>query len=166
MDLSTLLLKIGISQQLTQDVSLVLIVLLASFLLGMLVERHRIMAVLIGTYVSFALISVIPETIWPDYKYKFFAFLAILAILALANKRFLDVYFSGTGSSFFGKIFFISFLEIILVLSIGLSFLPAKEALGYVSPNTYSYLVLGWSKIFWMVAPLVFMFFFGRRHYN
>jgi hypothetical protein len=166
MDLSTLLAKIGISQQLTQDVSLVLIILLASFLFSMLVERHRIMAVLIGTYVSFALISVIPEAIWPDYRYKFFAFLGILTILALANKRFLDVYFSGSGPSFFGKIFFISFLEIALVLSIGLSFLPDKEALGYVSANAYSYLVSGWAKMVWMTAPLVFMFFFGRRHYN
>lgn len=166
MDLSALLLKIGISQQLTQDVSLVLIILLASFLFGMLVGRNRIMAVLISTYVSFALISVVPGTIWPSYSYKFFAFLGILAILTLANKRFLDVYFSGTGSSFLWKVFFISFLEIVLILSIGLSFLPAKEALGYVSSNAYGYLVLGWSKIFWMVAPLIFMFFFGRRHYS
>lgn len=166
MDLSTLLFKIGISQQLTQDVSLVLIILLASFLFGMLVGRNRIMAVLISTYVSFALISVVPGTIWPDYSYKFFAFIGILAALTLANKRFLDVYFSGTGSSFLWKIFFISFLEVVLILSIGLSFLPAKEALSYVSQSAYGYLVLGWSKIFWMVAPLIFMFFFGRRHYN
>jgi len=166
MNLSALLLKIGISEQLTQDVSLVLIILLASFLFGMLVGRHRIMAVLTSTYVSFALISVTPISIWPNYSYKFFAFLGILAVLTLANRRFLDVYFSGTGSGFLGKIFFISFLEIILILSIGLSFLPVKEALGYVSSSAYSYLVLGWAKIVWMVAPLVFMFFFGRRHYN
>jgi hypothetical protein len=166
MDLSALLLKIGISEQLTQDVSLVLIIFLASFLFGMLIGRNRIMAVLISTYVSFAMISVVPGNIWPNYNYKFFVFIGILAILTLANKRFLDVYFSGTGSSFLWKIFFISFLEIILVLSIGLSFLPAKEALGYVSVNAFGYLVLGWSKIFWMVAPLVFMFFFGRRRYN
>ena len=166
MDLSALLLKIGISQQLTQDVSLVLIILLASFLFGMLVGRHRIMAVLTSTYVSFALISVTPISIWPNYSYKFFAFLGILAILTIANRRFLDVYFPGTGSSFLGKVYFISFLEIVLILSIGLSFLPTKEALSYVSSNAYSYLVLGWAKIVWMVAPLVFMFFFGRRHYN
>jgi len=166
MDLSVLLLKIGISQQLTQDISLVLIVILASFLFGLLVGRDRVMAVLISTYVSFALISVIPNTIWPSYSYKFFAFLGIIAVLTLANKRFLDVYFSGSGSSFLWKIFFISFLEIVLILSIGLSFLPAKEALSYVSQSAYGYLVLGWSKIFWMVAPLIFMFFFGRRHYN
>jgi hypothetical protein len=166
MDLGALLLKIGISQQLTQDVSLVLIILLASFLFGMLIGRNRIMAVLISTYVSFALLSAVPGDFWPNFSYKFFTFLGILAILTLANKRFLDVYFSGTGSSFLWKIFFMSFLEIILVLSIGLSFLPAKEALGYVSANAYSYLVPGWSRVFWMVAPLIFMFFFGKRHYN
>lgn len=166
MNLSALLLKVGISQQLTQDVSLVLIILLASFLFGMLIGRNRIMAVLISTYVSFAMVSVVPGTIWPNESYQFFAFLGIAVILILANKRFLDVYFSGTGSGFLGKIFFISFLEIILILSIGFSFLPAEEALVYVSANAYSYLVLGWSKIFWMVAPLVFMFFFGRRHYS
>jgi len=166
MDLNALLLKIGISEQLTQDVSLVLIILLASFLLGMLIGRNRIMALLISTYVSFALLSAVPEDFWSNFSYKFFTFLGILVILTLANKRFLDVYFSGTGSSFLWKIFFMSFLEIVLILSIGLSFLPAKEALGYVSTNAYGYLVLGWSKIFWMVAPLIFMFFFGRRHYN
>ncbi len=166
MDLSALLLKIGISEQLTQDVSLILIILVASFLFGMLIGKHRIMAVLTSTYVSFALITVLPETLWPGDSYKFFTFLGILAILTFANKRFLDVYFSGSGSSFLWKVFFISFLEIMLVLSIGLSFLPAKEALGYVSANAYHYLVSGWAPIIWMVAPLVFMFFFGRKHYN
>lgn len=166
MNLSTLLLKIGISEQLTQDVSLILIIALASFLFGMLVGRHRIMAVLTSTYVSFALITVLPETLWPSDNYKFFTFLGIIIILTLANRRFLDVYFPGTGSSFLWKVFFISFLEIVLILSIGLSFLPAKEALGYVSASAYDYLVSGWAPIIWMVAPLVFMFFFGRRHYN
>jgi hypothetical protein len=166
MNLSALLLKMGISQQLTQDVSLVLIILLFSFLFGLLVGRHRIMAVLISTYVSLALVSVVPGTIWPNNDYKFFVFLGILTVLTLANKRFLDVYFSGTGSSLSVKVFFISFLEIVLILSIGLSFLPAKEALSYVSASAYGYLVLGWSKIFWMVVPLIFMFFFGRRHYR
>ncbi|MBU2028361.1 hypothetical protein KJ761_00505 [Patescibacteria group bacterium] len=166
MNLSTLLLKIGISQQLTQDVSLIVIIIIASFLFGMLVGKHRIMAVLISTYVSFALSSVLPETIWPSDNYKFLAFLGILALLTIANRRFLDVYFPGTGSSFLWKVFFMSFLEIMLILSIGLSFLPAKETLDYVSSTAYSCLVSGWAKIVWMVAPLVFMFFFGRRHYN
>jgi hypothetical protein len=166
MDLSALLLKIGISQQLTQDVSLIIIILLASFLFGLLVGRHRIMAALISTYVSFALVSVVPKTFWSDDSYQFFAFLAIIIALTLANRRFLDVYFPGAGSGFSSKIYFISFLEIILILSIGLSFLPAKEALSYISANAYGYLVLGWSKIVWMAAPLVSMFFFGRRHYN
>lgn len=166
MDLSALLSKIGISEQLTQDVSLILIILVASFLFGILAGKHRIMAVLISTYVSFALISVTPASIWPNYSYKFFTFLGIMTILTIANRRFLDVYFPGSGSSFLGKVYFISFLEIILILSIGLSFLPVKEALGYVSANAYNYLVSGWALIVWMVAPLVFMFFFGRRHYN
>jgi hypothetical protein len=166
MNLSALLLKIGISEQLTQDISLIIIIVIASFLFGMLIGRNRIMAVLISTYVSFALVGVLPETIWPNSNYKFFAFLGILALLTLANRRFMDVYFPGSGSSFLGKVYFISFLEIILILSIGLSFSPAKEALGYVSATAYGYLVSGWAKIIWMVAPLVFMFFFGRRHYN
>ncbi|PJA87708.1 MAG: hypothetical protein CO140_02830 [Candidatus Moranbacteria bacterium CG_4_9_14_3_um_filter_40_7] len=164
MNLSALLSKIGISQQLTQDVSLIIIIFLASFLFGMLIGRHRIMAALISTYVSFALISAVPGTFWLGYSYQFFAFLGIAAVLTLANKRFLDVYFPG--SSFLGKVYFISFLEIVLILSIGLSFLPTEEALNYVSATAYSCLVSGWSQIFWMIAPLIFMFFFGRRRYN
>ncbi len=155
--------KIGISEKIGQDIFLLLLILLVSFLFSLLIGRHRILAVLINTYVSFALLSVAPEKLFSSDLNKFFVFLVILIVLTLANRRFFDVYFPGSSSSIFWKMALLGFLEITLILSIALSFLPKKEALNYVSLSAYDYLVLDWSQLFWMIAPLAFVFFFGRK---
>ena len=161
MNLNLILSKIGISTQLTQDVSLIIFVALASFVYGMLMGKHRIMGFLVNTYISYAVVSVIPKIMLGDYSSKILVFLILLILLTLLNQRFFGISFYG--SSYLWRVFSLSFLQIALLLSIIFSIMPKNEALGYISGNAYKFLVLGWAPLFWMAAPLVFLFLIYRK---
>lgn len=163
MNLSSILAKLGISSSFTQDVTLLIVVVLASFIFGVFIGRSRLISVLISAYISVAVISVVPVAYLSDYNYQVIAFLALLIILVLSGRKMFEVSISGVGSGFMWRVFLLSFLEVILVASIVISFLPAKIALGYVSPSSYVYLASQEAKLIWMVAPLVFLLFIQKR---
>jgi hypothetical protein len=163
MNLTLILSKIGLSQKLSQDIMLVLFIALVSFVYGMLIGRYRLMTVLINIYVSFAVISVVPASLLADYSSKIIAFFAVIVGLTVLNKRFFEIVLSSTGAGFLFRVFSMSFLQMTLMLSIILSYLPQKVALEYVSKTAYSYLVVDWAMLFWMVAPLAYMFFIYKR---
>ena len=163
MNLNLILSKIGISTQLTQDVTLIIFIALASFIYGMLLGRHRLMNLLANIYISFALVKVIPEALASGYVNKPIIFFALIIIFTLLSKRFFEVSLTGMGSNNLWRVFSMSFLQIALILSIAFSLIPQKDALGYISANAYNYLVVGWSPLVWMALPLIFVFFFHRR---
>jgi hypothetical protein len=162
-NLSLLLSKTGLSQELSQDIMLLLFVALVSFVYGMLLGRHKLMTVLINIYVAFAVVSVAPEMALPDFNAEIIAFLTIIVLMTILDKRFFDISISGAGTGFLFRVFSMSFLEIILVLSIIFSFTPAKIALEYISSDAYTYLVTDWAPLIWMAAPLVYMFFIYKK---
>lgn len=163
MNITLLLSKIGLSTNLSQDVTLLLFVILVSFVYGMVLGKHKLMSVLVNLYVSFAVVSVIPSEIISQSDYRIYAFLGILLILTLISRRIFDVSFASGGSAFMWRIFVISFLQVALALSIILSMISKKEALQYVSNDAYTYLVVGWAPLFWMLIPLVGMFLLYRK---
>ena len=163
MNFSLLLSKLGLSQKLSQDVTLILIIALISFVYGMLLGKYKIMTVLINIYVSFALISVIPGEFILDYNTKLLLFFALVAGLTLISKRFFDLSMSGSGSYFLLRVFLMSFLQVALALSIIFSIVPKKIALDYISLDAYGYLTIGWMPAIWMALPLVYMFFVYKR---
>jgi len=163
MNFSLFLSKLGLSQKLSQDVTLILIIALISFIYGMLLGKYKIMTVLINLYVSFALISAIPGEFLMDYNSKLLIFFALVAGLTLVSKRFFDLSMSGSGSYFILRVFFMSFLQVALTLSIIFSIVPKKIALEYVSPDAFGYLAVGWMPAVWMALPLVYMFFVYKR---
>lgn len=163
MNLTLILSKLGLSQKLSQDIMLILFIALVSFVYGMLIGRYRLMTVLINIYVAFAIIVVVPVSLLADYNTKLIAFFVILIGLTLLSKRFFDISLSSNGSGFLFRVFSMSFLQMTLLLSIVLSFLPLKVAMEYVSKNAYGYLVADWAMLFWMVAPLVYMFFIYKK---
>ena len=160
---SLFLSKLGLSQKLSQDVTLILIIALISFVYGMLLGKYKIMTVLINIYVSFTLISVIPKDFILDYNTKLILFFALVAGLTLVSKRFFDLSISGAGSYFLMKVFLMSFFQVALVLSIIFSIVPKKIALDYVSLDAYGYLTADWMPFIWMALPLVYMFFIYKR---
>ena len=163
MDLGEMLSKIGLSQQLTQDVSLLIVVALASFIFGMFIGRYKLITILINIYVSFAVMTVVPAEYFSDYMYRLIFFLAGIIILTLVSKKLFEIYISGSGSGFLWRVFAMSFLEVIFLLSIILSIVPKKVALGYVSPTAFEYLASPNARFFWMVAPMAFMFFIYKK---
>lgn len=158
--------NLGVPANLTQDVMLVLFVALASFIYGTLIGRYRLMTVLINIYVSFAVVSVVSKSLAESYDTTLLIFLVLLVGLTLLNKRFFDISFGGSGTNYMLRVFGMSFLEIILVLSITLSLIPKKIALGYVSPDAYGYLASGYAPLVWMALPLIAMFFMYKRSHR
>jgi hypothetical protein len=166
MNVTLLLSKIGLSPNLSQDVMLVLFIALLSFIYGMVLGKYRVMNILINIYISFAIIQVVPNALIKDDQMKVVVFFVLLVLLTIVSKRFYDISFSGAGSSFLWRIFVVSFLQIVLILSIIFSILPEKEALAYVSPSAFGYLVSGYFPLFWMVFPLIFLFFLCKKGYR
>lgn len=163
MNLSLILSKLGIPVSLSQDIILLLAAVLISFIFGTFIGRYRLVTVLINIYVSFAVVSVIPQGFLSGYSTTLLIFGALVILLTIFGRKLFEIHISGAGSGFLWKVFVMSFLEVGLILSIILSMLPSKVALSYVSSNAYNLLVSGNAQFIWMIAPLVFMLFMHRR---
>ena len=163
MNLSLVLSKLGLSQSLTQDVTLLLVVLLLSFIFGISIGRSKLITILANIYAAFAIFSAIPSGIFKDYTYNVIIFLALIVALTLLSKKLLEVPFYISGSGFLWRVFLLSFLEVALVLGIIMKILPKKVALSYISASSLGYLTSPNMFIFWMVAPLLFVLLIHHR---
>jgi len=163
MDISALLSRLGVSQALTQDISLLIVIALLSFVFGMFIGRYKLITILINIYVSFAITMVVPVQFFSDYLYKLIFFLAGLLILTLVSKRLFEIYISGSGSGFLWRVFVMSFLEVVFLISVIASIVPKKIMLGYISPTAFQYLASDIARLVWMIIPLAFMFFIHKR---
>ena len=163
MNLNAIFSQLGISASMTQDVILLLVIILVSFVFGMFVGRSRLVTVLINTYVSFAILMVIPKTYLTDYNTSLLIFFALLVLLTIFGKKIFEISISGSGPDFLWRVFGVSFLEIMLLTSITLSMMPKKEALVYVSKTAYGYLASPNAQFLWMVVPLVGIFFIHKK---
>jgi hypothetical protein len=163
MNLASILPKLGLAASMTQDITLLIVIILASFLFGIFIGRSRLVAVLLNAYVAFAIVSVIPASYLTSYTYKLLVLLILIVALTLWGKRLFEVSISGIGSGFMWKIFALSFLEVVMILSMVISIIPKKEALIYVSLSSYGYLIADPMKLIWMAAPLVFLMIIQKR---
>ena len=155
--------KIGISPALTQDISLLLIVAVFSIVFGMFIGRYKLITILINIYVSFAITQVVPDKYFSDYLYELTFFLLGIVILTISSRQLFEIYISGSGSGFLWRVFAMSFLEIIFLLSIVLSIVPKKMALEFVSPTAFEYMTGDNARLIWMIVPLIFMVFIHKR---
>lgn len=163
MNLSLIFSQLGFSPKTSQDVMLFLVIALVSFVFGMSIGRSRLITVLINIYVSMALLSVLPKGIFPDYTYSVYLFLGVIILLTILGKKMFEIQLSGSGKGFLWRVFVMSFLEVMLLLSVVLTIVPKKIALGYISSNSFDYLVSANFAFFWMLAPLVFMFLIHKK---
>ncbi|OGI29210.1 MAG: hypothetical protein A2288_00360 [Candidatus Moranbacteria bacterium RIFOXYA12_FULL_44_15] len=163
MNLNSILSKVGLSTAMAQDVTLLLVVLFVSFVFGMFIGRYKLITVLINIYVSFAILKTVPAEYIKNYDSELIFFFTSFIILTIVSKRLFEIYISGSGSGFLWRVFVMSFLEVVFLISITLSILPKKVALGYVSPTSYEYLASPVAQFVWMVVPLAFMFTIHKR---
>jgi hypothetical protein len=163
MDIASIISKLGLPVALTQDISLLLIVILASVFFGMFIGRFRLITVLINIYVTLALLAAVPKTYISGYANELIFFFVCILIFTLFGRSLFEIPISGASKGFFWRVLVLSFLEIILLLSIILSIFPKTKALGYVSPSTYDYLVSPDFHFIWLILPLVFIFIIHKK---
>jgi len=144
-------------------VTLVLVLLVASTIFWLLIGRFRLHNFLINTYISYALLQVLPKeilTFTPNAPVL--VFLIFIVILTLMNKYLFDIHQSGSGLAIW-QVYIMSTLEVLLVLSIIISLAPAKDVLVYISKDVLQYFTLPWWKFLWMILPLAFLVFVKKR---
>lgn len=163
MNFSMIFSQLGLSQKIAQDVMLFLVVVLVSFVFGMFIGRSKLVTVLINIYVSVALLSVLPKGALSDYTYGLILFFGAIILLTIFGKKMFDISLSGSGNGFLWRVFAMSFLEVVLMLSVALTLMPKKIALNYVSSSSYNYLVSENFAFFWMIIPLIFLFVIHKR---
>jgi hypothetical protein len=149
--------KLGIPASLSQDILLLLVVVGASAIFAMLIGRFRLLAILANIYIALAVLSAVPGEYLTSYLYAVGFFLAIVIVMTVFGKKLFDAYLSGW------RVFALSFLEVGLLLSVIVSFLPREIALEYVSKNAYFYLASPLAHLAWVVAPLIFILLIQKR---
>lgn len=163
MNLGLILSKLGVSQNMAQDATLLLVVVFASFIFGMFIGRYKLISILVNIYVALAILAAVPAGYINGYTQTLIVFFATLIILTLVSKRLFEIYISGSGSGFLWRVFAMSFLEVVFLISIVLSILPKKVALEYVSSNSYDYLASPIAQFIWLIIPLAFIFVIHKR---
>ena len=164
MNLNLILSEIGLGGNISRDIALLIIIGLLSLFSAMIIGRQRLVSVLLSTYISMAVVTVLPKDFMANTSYKLILFLVLIAFFTLSGKRFLS------GSLAFGskiwKLFIFSFLEIVFIMSVIFSIIPKSMALDYVSSSAYSYFTSGWFPFIWLAAPLMLLLIFCRRGYK
>lgn len=153
----------GVDKNLAELIILILIVLLVSGVFWFFIGRFHIYDFLVNIYVSLAFLHVIPRDmiVFSKYSYLFIFFIFVI-LLTLLNKYIFCIH-QYNNKLVTWKVFVMSLLEIMLLLSITFSFLANTEALKYISEKYLVYLIDPWWKLFWMIMPLLFLIFARRQ---
>ena len=141
------------------------------FLLGLALGRDKIFLLLIGSYVSYALMCVFPfKKIFPDVFEKeenfvvlIVVFLVLIGLIYFLLSRSL---FRGSlrkkGSRSLFQIFFLGLFLIGVVVSVLFSFFP-QDLIKAFSPIVLKAFNTSTARVLWLVIPLIFMGIFKGR---
>lgn len=155
---------VAIPKNIAGDLSLILLFVGVSLLVGFIFGRWKLVNILINVYISVALVGVMPDA-WfavSDYA-KAGAFVALLTLLTMFDDRLFDIHITSAGTDFFWRFFVTSFLVTGSVLSSIFSFLPKPLALSWVTPDLYLYIASPWALLFWLVVPILALFLINTR---
>lgn len=163
----------GINFNITSwELIIVLFLIGGGFLLGVLLGRDRIFLMLLGSYISYALMNVLPfKKIFPDLFQKeenfviiIVGFLVLIGIIYFLLSRSLSrgsVRKKSSKSVF--QIFFYSLFFMGIVFSVIFTFFP-KDLLSQFSPITLKIFNTSLARVLWLVIPLIFIAIFkGKR---
>lgn len=156
------------------EIILILFIIGGGFLLGVLLGRSRVFLLLLGSYISFAIMSVVPfKKILPDLfdsEEDFVIYIVIFLVLIwliyfLFSRSVLKLSIRRKGDRSIFHIFFLSLFLMGIIVSVVFSFFP------YDLKMQFSQIV---RKIFdnslvrtlWLVVPIVFIGLFKRKRSN
>jgi hypothetical protein len=156
--------SLSLPKNIAGDLSLILLFVGVSLLVGFIFGRWKLVNILINVYIAVALVGVMPDA-WftvSDYA-KAGAFVALLVALTMFDERLFDIHITSAGTDFFWRFFVTSFLVTGSVLSSIFSFLPKPVALSWVTPDLYLYIASPWALLFWLVVPIFALFVINSR---
>jgi len=156
--------KFGLPENLAGDISFLILFLVVSIAFGMFVGRFRLINVLINVYIAIAILTVIPkEILEPTSLAALFVFIATVIVLTMIDSHLFDIHLSGSGGSFFWRLFVMSFFESGLIFSVLISFWGKKTMIEYISSDIYNVFASPYARVFWMLAPLFVLFFINKK---
>lgn len=139
------------------------------FLLGILIGKNKIFLMLLGSYISSAILSVVPiKKMFPNFfiQEENFVVLIILYLVLIGIVYFI---FSRTSKKARNKgfwsifqIFFYALFLVGIVLSMVFSFLP-KDLISQFSSLTLNIFNTSFARTLWFVIPLIFIGIFRRK---
>ncbi|MBD3282390.1 MAG: hypothetical protein GF387_02160 [Candidatus Portnoybacteria bacterium] len=153
------------------EIILILFLLGGGILLGVLLGRSRIFFLLLGSYISFALITVIPfKKIFPqifsqeeNFVILIVSYLALTALIYLVFYRsFLKSSVRKKGERSLFQVFFLSTFLMGITLCVAFSFFPLDLKSAF-SPLTLKIFGNEIAKTIWLIIPLIFISIFRGR---
>ena len=163
MSLSSIFESLGLGGKMSLDIMLLIAVIIVTVLFVLIFGRSKLASIFSGIYIAIALTSVATFGIFENYLYRLGLFFLIIIVMAFWERKFLNSTFSNVGYGFTWKVFLMSFLEVMLILSYIITIVPHKVALGFVSDNAFEYIATGYFRLGWMILPFLFLSFANRK---
>lgn len=152
------------------DLFIILFFVAAVFVYGLSLGRDRVLIMTLAIYISLAIIDHLPflskimeASFWPNFvlfKALTFSGTFVLLFFLLARSALLRSLGARDVYSSWWQVLLFSFLQVGLLVSTVLSFLPA-ETLAHLSPTTLKIFATETASFVWVVAPVIGMMF-GR----
>jgi len=162
--LEDLFVKFGLPDILAKDISFLIFFFVISIAFGMVVGRFRLINVLINVYIAIAILTVMPKEVFTPHSIVALLFFVVAVIvLTMVDSHLFDIHISGSGGSFFWRLFVMSFFEAGLIFSVLISFWNEDALLQFISSDIYNLFVSQYARIFWMMAPLFILFFINKK---
>ena len=152
------------------ELVILLFLLGGGFLLGILLGRNRVFLLLLGSYISFALMMVIPfKTIFPEYfdneenfVVTIVTFLVLIGIVYFLLSRSMKKSLKNSAGKSLFQVFFLSLFFIGVVVSVVFMFFP-KDLIKAFSPLILQIFNTITARVLWLVIPLIFIGIFKGR---
>jgi cbb3-type cytochrome oxidase subunit 3 len=152
------------------ELVILLFLLGGGFLLGILLGRNRVFLLLLGSYISFALMMVIPfKIIFPEYfdneenfVVTIVAFLVLIGIVYFLLSRSMKKSLKNSAGKSLFQVFFLSLFFIGIVVSVVFMFFP-EDLIKAFSPLILQIFNTITARVLWLVIPLIFIGIFKGR---
>ena len=157
--------KLGIT---SWELIIILFLVGAGFLLGLALGKNRTFLLLLGAYISSALLSVVPfKKLLPTFfeKEENFVVLIVLYLALIGIVYFLfsrSILKSGRGAKAIFQTFFYALFLIGIILSMVFSFLP-QDLISEFSDLTLKIFSSSLARTLWFVVPLIFVGIFRNK---
>jgi hypothetical protein len=152
----------------TWDLIIILFLTGIGFLLGLMLGKNRIFLMLLGAYISSALLSVIPvKKMFPDFFGReenfvvmIVSFLVLIGIIYFIFSK--SILKSKSGARPIFQVFFYGLFLVGIILTMVFSFLP-EDLISQFSSLTLKIFNTSLARTLWFLIPLVFIGIFKRN---